>query len=98
MSVFPRRFLCVPVVALLTAVAGCSLTNDDDARPVPTPSGRAAEMCRALAGTSANAYRRLNGCQDTAPVRCPVRLARTCIPVKTISPQAISNKINRFAV
>jgi Protein of unknown function (DUF3515) len=35
-------------VALLTAAAGCSFTDGGGARPVPTPSARAAEMCRKL--------------------------------------------------
>ncbi|MEN8650673.1 DUF3515 domain-containing protein [Streptomyces sp. 21So2-11] len=42
-----RRLLCLSAVLLL-AIAGCSLTDDAVAIPVPTLSAEAAEVCRAL--------------------------------------------------
>ncbi|GAA1516330.1 hypothetical protein GCM10009730_22590 [Streptomyces albidochromogenes] len=56
MTFSSRRLLSYPPVpalscaALLLAVAGCSLTDDAVAVPVPTPSAEEAEVCRALHG------------------------------------------------
>ncbi|MER5972020.1 DUF3515 domain-containing protein [Streptomyces sp. NPDC002055] len=50
MSAFSRRILCLPAAALLTAAAGCSFSDSDGTRPVPTPSAAAAGMCRTLQG------------------------------------------------
>ncbi|MGP3926204.1 DUF3515 domain-containing protein [Streptomyces sp. 8N616] len=53
MSDSPRRLFRLPAAVLLTAlgvsgIVGCSFTDDDGARPVPTPSAQVAEVCRAL--------------------------------------------------
>jgi hypothetical protein len=45
---FPHRFPYLAAAALLTAVAGCSLTDGGGGRPVPTPSGETTALCRAL--------------------------------------------------
>ncbi|MFG2192656.1 DUF3515 domain-containing protein [Streptomyces sp. NPDC048639] len=53
MSDSPLRRFPLPVAALLTAVglsalSGCSFSDESGGRPVPTPSSEAADLCRKL--------------------------------------------------